>query len=188
MDYLSCAFTGHRPSRFCFRYNEKHPLCVRIKEAILEQSKNLYVHGIRRFYVGGALGVDMWAGEAILSLKALQEYPGIELICVIPFEGYNNQWDDFSCQRLEKIFAACDERIVVSSANDSKAYKARNYYMVDNAQFLTAVYDYVRCIPSGTGQTIRYAKKRNRAIIFIHPDTAKVEFHPNKYKIRNRET
>ena len=74
MRQAACAVTGHRPSRFKFKYSEDYSLCKKIKRAMLEQFKRLYdEHGVRRYYVGGALGVDMWAGELILRLK---EQPG----------------------------------------------------------------------------------------------------------------
>ena len=67
MRQTACAVTGHRPSRFKFKYSEDYSLCKKIKRAMLEQFKRLYYeHGLRRYYVGGALGVDMWAGELIL--------------------------------------------------------------------------------------------------------------------------
>ena len=46
--------------------------------------------------------------------------------------------------------------------------------MVDNSQYLIAVYDQDRSIRSGTGQTVNYAIKKRRGITFIHPDTAAV--------------
>lgn len=42
MKPCACAITGHRPSRFCFRYDENHPLCKRIKERLLEQFRMLH--------------------------------------------------------------------------------------------------------------------------------------------------
>ena len=64
MRHAACAVTGHRPSRFKFKYSEDYSLCKKIKRAMLEQFKRLYdEQGVRRYYVGGALGVDMWAGE-----------------------------------------------------------------------------------------------------------------------------
>lgn len=46
--------------------------------------------------------------------------------------------------------------------------------MVDNADFLLAVYDNNRKIRSGTGQTVNYALKKKRSILFVHPDTAEI--------------
>ena len=34
-----------------------------------EQFDLLYQQGVREFYVGGALGVDMWAAEILLRMK-----------------------------------------------------------------------------------------------------------------------
>lgn len=45
--------------------------------------------GIFRFYVGGALGVDMWAAEQLLYLKEQPGYQDIELIVALPFEGHD---------------------------------------------------------------------------------------------------
>ena len=53
----------------------------------------LYEKGVRRFLVGGSLGVDQWAGEIILRLKEQPEYSDIELVVVLPFPGHDTQWD-----------------------------------------------------------------------------------------------
>ena len=72
MNPRACAITGHRPTRFCFGYNENHPLCKKIKECLFEQFQMLHSReNVQTFFVGGALGVDMWAGEQLLVLKDL---------------------------------------------------------------------------------------------------------------------
>lgn len=55
----SCAITGHRPVRFKWKYQENDTRCKRLKRRMQEQFTLLYEQGVRRFYVGGALGVDM---------------------------------------------------------------------------------------------------------------------------------
>ena len=69
MSVKSCAITGHRPTRFKFGYKENYTGCKRLKKRLYEQFALLYEKGVRRFYVGGSLGVDMWAGEQVLTLK-----------------------------------------------------------------------------------------------------------------------
>ena len=82
--------TGHRPTRFCFGYNEEDPLCQKLKECLLEQFRILHDEKfVRTFFVGGALGVDMWAGEQLLTLRAQTGYEDIKIIVVIPFIGYD---------------------------------------------------------------------------------------------------
>lgn len=66
----SCAVTGPKPTRFKFGYKEDYSLCKKIKKAMLEQFKRLYHEkGVRRFYIGGAMGVHIWAGELVLQLR-----------------------------------------------------------------------------------------------------------------------
>lgn len=67
----ACAFTGHRPTRFTFKYDEAHPDCIELKDMLAKQIDFLYRHGVTDFYTGCALGVDMWAGEAVLTLMEL---------------------------------------------------------------------------------------------------------------------
>jgi uncharacterized phage-like protein YoqJ len=55
---LTCAITGHRPTRFKFKYNENNNGCKRLKKRLRDQFIDLYGQGVRRFYLGGALGVD----------------------------------------------------------------------------------------------------------------------------------
>jgi hypothetical protein len=51
--------------------------------------------------------------------------------------------------------------------------------LVDNAEYLIAVYDQDRSERHGLGQTVNYAIKDNRHITLIDPDTAKIsEYEP----------
>ncbi len=129
---------------------------------------------VRRFYVGGALGVDMWAAEEILRLKELPGYADIELIVALPFEGHDLKWDAKSKKRLQTIIHNATKCVIVGQNGDASNYKKRNYYMVEHADILLAVYDNNRTIRSGTGQTVNYALKQNLRIIFLHPDTAEI--------------
>ena len=84
MDLRSCAITGHRPTRFKWKYKENTSGCKRLKKQIREQCALLYENGVRQFWVGGSLGVDMWAAELLLKLKKEPDYSGIELMIALP--------------------------------------------------------------------------------------------------------
>lgn len=169
----SCAIIGHRPSRFKWKYNENNSGCKRLKKRLREQFAALYDQGVRRFYMGGALGTDLWAGEILLQMKACPEYSDIQLVAALPFEGYDEAWDKKQKERMKEI---CDqsEIVVVCKQPGAVSYKRRNYYMVDQANILLAVYDNDRSLRSGTGVTVNYARKKGLLIILIHPDTAMV--------------
>lgn len=171
---LSCAITGHRPARFKFKYNEHYKLCIKIKKALASQMQDCYEKGVRRFWVGGAIGVDTWAAEILLELKQQEPYKDIELYVAIPFPDYDAKFDAKQKARCRDILKGCTDSVVVSPNYLPEAYKKRNYYMVDHADCLIAVYDNTKEIRSGTGMTIHYAQKKGLIIRLIHPDTAGV--------------
>lgn len=68
-------FAGHRSTRFKFKYKEDYSLCKKIKKKITEQLKYLYDEkGVRRIYVGGSLGVDIWVERLFYGLKETSGY------------------------------------------------------------------------------------------------------------------
>ena len=81
--------------------------------------------GIFRFYVGGALGVDMWAAEQLLYLKEQPGYQDIELIVALPFEGHDSKWDAMSKQRLQIIIHNATKCIVIGQSGTTSDYKKR---------------------------------------------------------------
>jgi len=172
MSKLSCAITGHNPQRFKFKYNEQAPLCQSIKAALFEQIKVLYSNGVRLFYVGCAVGVDTWAAELILELKQQEDFDEIELFCAIPFYDHSEKFTEGQKKRLQYILSNCTKQEIINRKHSPVAYKRLNYYMVDNSQYLIAVFDQDRSDRSGLGQMVNYAIKNNLSISFIHPDTA----------------
>lgn len=166
----TCAITGHRPTRFKFKYNENDSRCKRLKRCLKEQFMELYGQGVRRFLVGGALGVDMWSGEILLKLKLEPDYKDIELIMVLPYPGHDERWDERSKKRLAFLIEHSAECITVGQKAWRESFMQRNRYLVDHADCLLAVYDNERSIRSGTGMTVHYAEKKELPVIMIHPD------------------
>ena len=124
MNQYACAITGHRPTRFCFGYNEEDPLCQKLKECLLEQFRILHDEKfVCTFFVGGALGVDMWAGEQLLTLRAQTGYEDIKIVVVVPFIGYDSKWPDQSRHRLKKLIQNANDSIVISHSADVSSYK-----------------------------------------------------------------
>ena len=177
-----CVITGHRPTRFCFKYDEKNNGCKRIKKRIRDQLMLLYEQGVRQFWVGGALGVDMWAGEILLRLKEQPEYREIRLMIALPFEGHDEGWIEHNRRRMAFLIRHSTQTVIVGQKDAPPAvnYRRRNEYMVDRADYLLAVYDNDRSIRSGTGMTVRLAEKKGLPITLIHPDTGKVSYSPDK--------
>ena len=171
---LCCTVTGHRPNKLPFHYNEKAPLCLKIKEVLKTEIGELYAERcVRRVLVGGALGVDMWAGEAVIALQR-EGLRDLQLCVALPFPGHDTGWFEESRMRLNTLRAHA-EVVTVCTGYTPDAYKQRNFWMVDRAQFLIAVYSCASNARSGTGQTVRYAQRQDKPTIFINPDTGSVQ-------------
>lgn len=156
-----CAFTGHRPTRFAFKYNEAAPTCAKLKNVLAKQIARLYRCGVTQYLTGCALGVDMWAGEAVLALA--EQYPELSLRCIVPFAGQERQWTTAQQARYNVLLQRSSQTVII-----------RDRYLVDNSDVLLAVYDGEAKKRSGTGYTVRYAQSTGKPVLLIHPDTLKI--------------
>lgn len=160
---ISCAFTGHRPARFHFKYNEEHPDCIMLKQAMNKEICALIEKDVTTFYSGMALGVDTWGAELVLEHKKCN--PNIKLIAVLPCEAQPNRWTEHQRNRYFNLLPQCDEVVYVSQQYTLDCMYKRNRYLVDNSQYLLAVYDGQG--KGGTAYTVQYAKKNGKSIIII---------------------
>ena len=85
----TCAFTGHRPQNLPFGFNEEDERCIDLKKALREQIINLIEKkGVTHFISGMAIGVDMYAAEIVLGLKASYVYRSLP---AVPPQGRRGQ-------------------------------------------------------------------------------------------------
>lgn len=166
----SCCFTGHRPKHYQFGADESHPDCVKIKDFIHNSCKYLIAEkGVVHFISGGALGVDTWAMEEVLSLK--KAYPAITLECALPYAGMSERFSHIDRQRHDALITRCDVVTVVCPEYTGRAcLDKRNEHMVDHARYLIAVW---LGIMSGTGRTVKYAERHGREIFRYDPKNLK---------------
>ena len=106
------------------------------------------------------------------SHQNFDEDEDIELVVALPFVGHDAKWDQRSKRRMEFILQHCSKKEVIGNEDCRESYVKRNCYMVDQANYLVAVYDDVRNLRSGTMQCVRYAQKNHVPVVLIHPDTA----------------
>ncbi len=163
----NCAFTGHRPMRFIFGYDEEDERCLKLKLEMAQQVEILIRSGVSLFYSGIALGVDQWGAEIVLDLK--RPYPNIRLVAVLPCETQADKWSLAQRERYFNLLARADDVITLRTRYTKECMQERNRYMVDHAEHLLAVYDGGG--KGGTAYTVRYAQEKGRQITVIHPDT-----------------
>ena len=163
----ACAFTGHRPHKLPWKYNEADPRCAALKETLAEQIATLAGAGVMEYFTGGADGVDCWAAEIILTMR--EKNPALKLRCVLPYEGQADRWSDSARERYHSILKQADSVDYVSRQYYDGYMIDRNHWLVESADMLLAVFSGVR--RSGAGAIVNCARKLGREIIVIDPIT-----------------
>lgn len=169
MLYNSCAFTGHRPHKFPWRYDETDSRCVALKTALTEQITKLAENGVTDFYSGGADGVDCWASLIVLELR--KKNPALKLHLILPHEGQADRWREPAQERYHWILEQADSVEYVSQEYYEGCMLDRNHRLVEAAEVLLAVYNGER--RGGTAATVRYARKMGRQIVILDPISLK---------------
>lgn len=95
--------------------------------------------GFRHFISGGAMGMDMFAAEAVVELRA--EYPEIILEMVSPFDAQAAKWSPELRARHDRRFEIADITTATGREYSRNAMFTRNRYLVANADILLAAYD-----------------------------------------------
>lgn len=164
------AFTGHRPRKFPWRYDELDPRCVALKAVLTEQITALADAGITQFLSGMAEGTDVWSALSVLALQ--EKNPKVKLHCILPCREQADKWAASSQDLYHSILERADSIVYVSRAYHKNCMLERNRFLVDHASALLAVYNGEW--RGGTAATMRYAQKLGREIIVIDPITRQV--------------
>lgn len=159
-----CAFTGHRPHKLPWGYDESDERCRAVKGALAGQVRALAeLRGVTCFLSGMADGTDVWAAQAVLELR--RERP-VRLCCVLPHPGQADRWNREARERYRAVLAEADEVLTLAGRYFNGCMQARNRYLVDHAGTLLAVYDGT---PGGTARTVGYARSLGRKVVVIDP-------------------
>jgi uncharacterized phage-like protein YoqJ len=162
MRETTMCFSGHRPDKLPFKGDISIPeVKILVSKLCYEIDKSIK-QGYTTFISGMAKGVDIWAAKYIIEKK--NENKSIKLICAIPYKGYASSWKGVDKWDYGWIIDHADEVVYISEKYTPYCMKKRNEYMVDNSSKLVAV---VGDYSSGTGQTIRYAQKKNLSVCII---------------------
>lgn len=121
---------------------------------------------VTTFISGMAQGIDMWGARLVLKLK--DTYPNLKLVCAIPCKNHTDVWDDnHSVNEWFEITQSADEVIYVSEEEYSnKCMQERNEWMVDNSDYVIAVW---KGSIGGTSNCIKYAIEQGKEVTRLHP-------------------
>ena len=163
----TCCFTGHRPLKFPWGYDEEWEDCVKLKLKLACEIEAMRQKGVTNFISGMAIGVDMWAAEIVLDLKRAYPQDTIELIAAIPFEGQANKWSVEYRDRYFDILAQADQEFIFQEHYTKSCMHERNRFMVDNSAYMIAVFNGDK---GGTANTLHYAESKGLNIVIINPN------------------
>ena len=151
----TACFTGHRPERICFPFWESSQEVEHVKLFLHNAILSAVNDGYTDFLCGMARGVDIWAGELIISLK--RQFPNLALHAVIPYEGQQQSWPVGWQTRYQNLLHFSCQTIILSPQYTKGCFFERNRFMVDRSSRLIGVFDGIK--KGGTAFTIDYARK-----------------------------
>jgi uncharacterized phage-like protein YoqJ len=157
----TCCFTGHRPHHIGLPKESIN----NVKRALKSEIDKAVDEGYRIFISGGALGVDMWAAEAVLEEK--HKYPFIFLEMALPCINQSDQWKRNEKLAYDDLLNRADTVIYTSHRPYFEGcMKLRNEFIVRRSNKLIAVFNGKRF--GGTSQTIAMAKDEGLDTVIIN--------------------
>ena len=159
-----CAFTGYRPMKMPFGYDEECPLALDFKHRLHDTIEMLILQGYTHMISGGAQGMDIMADEAVLELQ--KAYPEVTLEIAVPYESQAAKWPADYCARWQECIDRADVVTVLSHEYTKGCLFARNRYLVTQADILLACFDGKE---GGTKNTVEYAQRNGCRVCLIPP-------------------
>ena len=168
----TCCFTGHRPNKFSFGYNENHADCIKLKKILQEEILAKIDKGVNTFICGMAMGVDIWCGEFVAEIKGKYK---LKLVAAIPFLQQSDSFSRDYKMRYKNILRKCDDYEIITPQFEKWSFIKRNTYMVDNSGHMIGVF-----FPGekgGTKFTVDYAFKKKISVSLINPKDFSVSYY-----------
>lgn len=148
-------FTGHRPEKL---RRIKPEIVKDLKKEILQATDE----GFNVFISGMARGVDIWAAEIVLQLRA--DGKNVRLIRACPYKGFEGNWNIYWRLKYKSVLKEADYVKYVCPEYSRGCFQIRNEWMVDHSAKVIAVFNGEK---SGTGNTVKYAARKGVKISFI---------------------
>ena len=173
MDEKTCGFLSHIPTRFKFGWDEEDPLCLDLKQVILQQIQRLRQKGYNRFYVVPDSGASLWTGELLNLLR--QDDSSLLLQCILPHEEIATKWSPELRDRYFTLLEQCTHLSAVSRPDDPDATKKALNQMIDYSDFVIAVYDPTSRRGDAVDQAMDDLQAAGKPYLMIHPDTLELQ-------------
>ena len=167
-DPFAVCISGHRP--------EKLPSgsALHMMQSLLyREIEAAIAEGADCFYAGMARGTDLWAADMILHFRS--QHPQIRLIAVLPYRDRISTVRGAERFHVHAVLQSADSIITLSEHYFKGCFRARNAYMIAHSRRLIAL---MLDDKSGTGQTIRMAKRAGLELRILSAEMAKQQTAP----------
>lgn len=167
---LTVCFSGHRPSKLPKKGDESEQITQMLKSFLYKEITRCIDDGYNTFITGLAKGVDLWAGGIVIDLMAKNK--DIRLISAMPYRDHPSGFFGEEKWALGNILQKSSGIFYISEEYSPACMRKRNEFMIDNSSKLIAM---VKSYRSGTGQTIRYARKSGIEVKVIDIESIELE-------------
>ena len=136
----SLYITGYRPHELGI-FNDKHPGVPVIKKALENHLRPLIEDGLEWIVISGQQGVETWAAQVVLELKA--HYPELKYSIITPFLEQQKNWNEHKQAAYMHIVS---KAYFVTSVT-KRPYEApwqfieKDKFIIDNTDATLLVYD-----------------------------------------------
>ena len=165
---FSVCISGHRPEKM----PTGAPLRM-LQSLMYREIENAITDGADSFYTGMARGTDLWAADMVLHFRSRNSR--IRLITVLPYHDRILSLKGAARFHTLAVMNAADRVITLSEHYYPGCFRDRNAYMVAHSKRLIAL---VLDPQSGTGQTIRMAKRAGLELRILSAEKAQQQDAP----------
>ncbi|RSD26544.1 DUF1273 domain-containing protein [Mesobacillus subterraneus] len=134
------AISGYKPFELGI-FQHDHPAAEYIKIAIKKSLLPLIDEGLEWVMISGQLGVELWAGEAVLDLQ--EEFPDLKLSVFTPFLNQEEAWKEANKEWYESVLAGADhvDSITRKPYENPWQFKLKNQFFVEKSDVMILLYD-----------------------------------------------
>lgn len=163
---MRVSFTGHRPDKIADWRKAPERAERAIRESVAAQVVELAGQGAEEFLSGMAPGLDLWAADEVLRLRAegvLGAHTRLTLL--VPYPGFERTFETADKSLFVSIVERADEVVFVCPKYQHGCYQLRNAALVERCDVMVAYYEGAE---GGTRQTIKMALKSGKSVINLY--------------------
>lgn len=163
---MRVSFTGHRPDKISEWRKAPERVERTIRENVAAQVVELAGQGAEEFLSGMAPGLDLWAADEVLRLRAegvLGDHTRLTLL--VPYPGFEHTFEPADRALFGAIVERADDVVFVCPKYQHGCYQLRNAALVERCDVVVAYYEGAE---GGTRQTIKMALKSGRRVVNLH--------------------